>query len=121
MTDAKLPGLEERFADVRGVRMRYPPGVTTVMDADLTVAGTTERSQVSGEIRIQRAGINANFGEMKLIFDRQSRILKQARGWEPRLGFPVETWRYWFYDRNLGVVFEGGIQPEWNGLLKGRF
>ena len=23
MTDAKLPGLEERFADVKGVRMRY--------------------------------------------------------------------------------------------------
>jgi translocation and assembly module TamB len=48
-------------AEARGVRMRYPPGVSTVLDADFNLAGTPQRSQLSGEITVQRAGINSNF------------------------------------------------------------
>lgn len=48
-------------AEARNVRMRYPPGVSTVLDADLNLGGTPQRSQLSGEIKVQRAAINSNF------------------------------------------------------------
>jgi len=53
-------------------------------------------------------GMNATFGEMKSLWDQQSRILSQARRW----GFDPQTGRYFFYDRNTGRVFEGIIQTE---------
>ena len=52
--------------------------------------------------------LNATFGEMKSLWDRQSRILRQARRW----GYEPETGRIWFYDRNTGLVFEGIIQTD---------
>ena len=42
----------------RQVRVRYPEGVSTVADANLTLAGTSQRSQASGQVRIHRITIN---------------------------------------------------------------
>jgi translocation and assembly module TamB len=42
----------------RGVRIRYPEGVSSSSDADLTVAGTSQRSQASGTVTIRRVSIN---------------------------------------------------------------
>jgi len=40
------------------VRVRYPEGVSTVSDANLSLTGTSDRSMLSGTITIQRAGFN---------------------------------------------------------------
>ncbi len=43
---------------VRGVRIRYPEGVSSLSDADLTLAGTSDRSEASGKVTIRRISIN---------------------------------------------------------------
>jgi len=45
-------------AKARGVRVRYPEGVSSISDADLTLAGTQQRSEVSGTITVHRVAIN---------------------------------------------------------------
>ena len=45
-------------ATAREVRVRYPEGVSSVSDGDLTFAGNTERSEASGRITIRRISIN---------------------------------------------------------------
>ncbi|HWE49087.1 MAG TPA: translocation/assembly module TamB domain-containing protein [Bryobacteraceae bacterium] len=42
----------------RGVRIRYPEGVSSLSDADLTLAGTSDRSEASGKLTIRRIAIN---------------------------------------------------------------
>jgi translocation and assembly module TamB len=42
----------------RGVRIRYPEGVSSLSDADLTLAGTSDRSEASGKVTIRRIAIN---------------------------------------------------------------
>jgi len=45
-------------AKTRDVRVRYPPGVSSVSDADITLAGTSNRSEASGTVVIRRISIN---------------------------------------------------------------
>ncbi|MBM3782984.1 MAG: hypothetical protein FJW30_01425 [Acidobacteria bacterium] len=43
-------------AQANRVRIRYPEGVSTVADANLSLAGSTERSLVSGTVTVLRSG-----------------------------------------------------------------
>ena len=45
-------------AKTREVRVRYPEGVSTISDADLTLSGTSQRSEVSGAVTVRRITIN---------------------------------------------------------------
>ena len=45
-------------AKTENVRVRYPPGVSTVSDSDITLAGTTARSQASGTVTVRRVSLN---------------------------------------------------------------
>jgi translocation and assembly module TamB len=45
-------------AAARQVRVRYPEGVSTVANADLRLAGSSERSTVTGTITVLRTGFN---------------------------------------------------------------
>jgi len=45
-------------ARARGVRVRYPEGVSTLADANLTFTGTEESSTLAGNITILRTGVN---------------------------------------------------------------
>jgi hypothetical protein len=63
---------------------------------------------LTGPDFVPQSGYNANFGEMKPITGDQGAMLRQARNW----GFDPQTGRYYFYDRDLGKVFEGIIQTE---------
>ncbi len=45
-------------AKAREVRIRYPEGVSSLSDADITLTGTSERSQASGTVTIRRISIN---------------------------------------------------------------
>jgi translocation and assembly module TamB len=48
-------------AQARDVRMRYPPGVSTLLNADLNLTGTPQHNQLTGDITILRGSVNANF------------------------------------------------------------
>jgi translocation and assembly module TamB len=54
-------------ARVRQVRIRYPEGVSTVADADLSLTGTPVRSMLAGTITIQRTGFNPQSDFSSLI------------------------------------------------------
>ncbi|MBI2687841.1 MAG: translocation/assembly module TamB domain-containing protein [Acidobacteria bacterium] len=43
-------------ADASAVRIRYPEGVSTVADANITLSGTTERSLLAGTVTVLRSG-----------------------------------------------------------------
>lgn len=45
-------------AKTKEVRVRYPEGVSTVSDSDITLAGTSQRSQVSGTVVVHRIALN---------------------------------------------------------------
>lgn len=45
-------------ARTKGVRVRYPEGVSTISDADVTLTGTSERSEASGTVTVRRVAIN---------------------------------------------------------------
>ena len=45
-------------ARAAGVRVRYPEGVSSVSDANITVAGTSGRSQASGSVTIHRLAVS---------------------------------------------------------------
>ena len=45
-------------AGAQGVRVRYPPGVSTTSDASITLTGTPARSEASGTVTVRRVAIN---------------------------------------------------------------
>src|SRR5258708_20508225 len=45
-------------AQADGVRVRYPEGVSTTLNATLSVSGTSLHSMVSGVLTVRRAGFN---------------------------------------------------------------
>jgi translocation and assembly module TamB len=53
-------------AETKGVRLRYPEGISTVSNADLTFTGTAERSTVAGTISVLRGSLNvqSDFGSL---------------------------------------------------------
>ncbi len=56
------PGLRVQLtADVDGVRVRYPAGVSTMLGGQLTLSGTTANSLLTGRMVIQRESISPNF------------------------------------------------------------
>ena len=59
LTGSTLGGLAFRLdTHAHGVRVRYPEGVSSLSDADITAAGTTDRSEASGKVVIRRIIIN---------------------------------------------------------------
>jgi len=45
-------------AKTKAVRVRYPEGVSTISDADVTLTGTSQRSEASGTVTVRRVAIN---------------------------------------------------------------
>lgn len=43
------------------IRLRYPPGVSAVASADLKLAGTIKNSTLSGDVTVNRFGLNPRF------------------------------------------------------------
>jgi translocation and assembly module TamB len=66
-------------AKTRGVRVRYPEGVSSVSDADLNLAGTSERSQVSGNVTVRRVSINPK-SDMSTILAGAAQPMKTPAG-----------------------------------------
>src|SRR5262249_38306543 len=45
----------------KDIRLRYPPGISSSGDANLTLAGTPKSALLSGEITVTRLGLNPRF------------------------------------------------------------
>jgi translocation and assembly module TamB len=61
----------------RGVRVRYPEGVSSISDADLTMTGTSLRSNVSGAITVHRVAINPK-SDLATVLALSAQPLKTA-------------------------------------------
>jgi translocation and assembly module TamB len=64
--------LEARTKDVR---VRYPEGVSTISDADVTLTGTSERSEASGTVTVRRVAINPR-SDISTILGAAARPMK---------------------------------------------
>jgi len=72
-------------ARTRGVRLRYPEGVSTISDADLTLAGTSERSEASGTVTVRRVSINPK-SDISNILEAAAQPMKTAAAGSGVLG-----------------------------------
>jgi translocation and assembly module TamB len=66
-------------AQTRGVRVRYPEGVSSISDADINLAGTSERSNVSGTVTVRRVSINPK-SDMSTILAGAAQPMKTPEG-----------------------------------------
>lgn len=48
-------------ATAKDMRLRYPPGVSSMADADLRLTGSTKGALLSGDITVNRFGVNPQF------------------------------------------------------------
>jgi translocation and assembly module TamB len=62
-------------ARTQGVRVRYPEGVSTISDADVTLTGTSERSEASGTVTVRRVAINPR-SDISTILGAAARPMK---------------------------------------------
>jgi translocation and assembly module TamB len=72
-------------ARTRGVRLRYPEGVSTTSDADVTLAGTSERSEASGTVTVRRVSINPK-SDISNILEAAAQPMKTAAAGSGILG-----------------------------------
>ena len=77
----------------RGVRVRYPEGVSSVSDADLTLAGTSNRSEASGLVTIRRVTINTNsdFSTILASSAQPFRTPETGNGFLSNLNFDIQV------------------------------
>jgi translocation and assembly module TamB len=55
--------------NANSVRVRYPTGLRSVVDADIVVGGTLAKPTVSGDVEIQSLTFNSNFDEFLALFE----------------------------------------------------
>jgi translocation and assembly module TamB len=67
-------------AEAARVRIRYPEGVSTVADANLSLSGTTERSLLAGTVTVLRSGFTprTDFGSLLAESSRGEATPKEA-------------------------------------------
>ncbi len=67
-------------AEAASVRIRYPEGVSTVADANLSLSGTTERSLLAGSVTVLRSGFTprTDFGSLLAESSRGEATPKEA-------------------------------------------
>ncbi len=63
----------------QNVRVRYPPGVSTVSDSNITLAGTTARSEATGKVTVRRVSVNPKT-DMSTILAGAAQPMKTTAG-----------------------------------------
>jgi translocation and assembly module TamB len=66
-------------AKTQGVRVRYPPGVSTTSDSAITLAGTSARSEASGTVTVRRVAITPK-SDVSTILAAAAQPTKTAAG-----------------------------------------
>jgi translocation and assembly module TamB len=108
-------------ARARQVRIRYPEGLSTVADANLSLTGTSERSMLSGAVTIRRTGFNPQSDFSSLIVQSSEPVeTPSARtGLLGGLHFDVQV--NTAADLQLQSTLAQDLQAEANLQLRGTF
>ncbi|MGA8540780.1 MAG: translocation/assembly module TamB domain-containing protein, partial [Terriglobales bacterium] len=79
-------------ATAHGVRLRYPPGVSSTADADLRLTGTTNSALLSGNVVITKLAVTPGFDFSAYIEkSRQTVVLTEAESLQSRLKLDVHV------------------------------
>lgn len=103
----------------RGVRVRYPEGISSVSDADLVFAGTEQRSEASGKITVRRVAINPKSDAASILAQASSpiRTVSANAGFATNINLDIQV------ETAVDVVFETnmaqGVQADANLRLRG--
>jgi translocation and assembly module TamB len=103
----------------RSVRIRYPEGVSSVSDADLTFAGTEDRSEASGKVTLRRITINPKSDAATILATASTPIHTVAanKGFAANVNLDIQV------ETAVDVVFETsvaqGVQADANLRLRG--
>jgi translocation and assembly module TamB len=101
------------------VRIRYPEGVSTVTNSDLTLTGTSERSMLSGTITVVRTGFNpqSDFSSILAKSAEPVRTPQARTGFLGGMNFDVQI------ETAPDITFQSslaeGLQVEANLRLRG--
>jgi len=106
-------------AKARGVRVRYPEGISSVSDADLTFAGTEQRSEASGKVTVRRVAITPKSDAASILVQASNPIRTVAAntGFASNVNLDIQV------ETAVDVVFETnvaqGVQADANLRLRG--
>jgi translocation and assembly module TamB len=79
-------------ATAHGVRLRYPPGVSSTADADLRLTGSTNSALLTGNVVVTKLAVTPGFDFAAYIEkSRQSIVLTQSDSLESRLKLDVHV------------------------------
>ena len=86
MDYSRSPATFELRCQGTGVRTRYPAGVSTMLDTNWVMAGSTSRALLNGQMVINRMGVNPNFDLAPALAQiKQTSILVGDEDWARRL------------------------------------
>lgn len=79
-------------ATAHGVRLRYPPGVSSTADADLRLTGSTNSALLSGDVVVTKLAVTPGFDFSAYIEkSRQTVVLTQADSLQSRLKLDIHV------------------------------
>ena len=106
-------------ADGKNVRVRYPAGVSTVTDSSLNLAGTADRTLLSGAVTIRRASVNLQSDFSSLLSKSAEPVRTPAAqaGFLGGMNFDVQIQTA--PDAQIESALTEGIQADANLRLRG--
>jgi translocation and assembly module TamB len=106
-------------AETRGVRIRYPEGISTVSNANLDFNGNSDRSTLAGTISVSRATFNvqSDFGSLLAKSAEPVQTPSANTGFVGRLNFDVQIQTT--ADVQVESSLTQGVQAEANLRLRG--
>ncbi|MGA9903679.1 MAG: translocation/assembly module TamB domain-containing protein, partial [Terriglobales bacterium] len=79
-------------ATAQGVRLRYPPGVSSTANADMRLTGTTNSAVLSGDVVVTKLAITPGFDfDAYIERSRQTIVLAQSNSLQSRLKLDVHV------------------------------
>ena len=79
-------------ATAHGVRLRYPPGVSSTADADLRLTGTTSGALLSGDVVVTKLAVTPGFDfGAYIVRSRQTAVFGQSDSLASRLRMDVHV------------------------------
>ncbi|GEM_PF-4467889 len=88
----RTPLTFQMHVEAHDVRVRYPPGVSTLLNADLNLTGTPQHNQLTGDITILRGSVNANFDLAEALAQiKQASTAPSEVSWARSLGLFVHV------------------------------
>jgi translocation and assembly module TamB len=106
-------------AETKAVRLRYPEGISTVSNADLTFTGTAERSTLAGTVSVLRGSLNveSDFSSLLAKSAEPVRTPSANTGFLGGMNFDVQVQTA--PDAEIESSLTQGVQADANLRLRG--